>query len=107
LRFVRAAKPFLAMQEGRDTTMMEIGGLVAAHDSEELLETYETQLMKEFGARPHWGLDLSVLDGFDEVERLYPRARAWRDVFRTFNRHGTFDGPLTDRLGISLGKRGG
>lgn len=103
LRFVRAAKSHLAMQEGRDTTMIEIGGLVAARGSEELLRNYEKVLMKEFGARPHWGLDLSVFEDFSEVERLYPRAKQWRELYRVFNRHGTFDGPLTDRLGISVG----
>jgi hypothetical protein len=87
--------------------MMEIGGLVTANGGEELLEHYETVLMEEFQARPHWGLDLSVLEGFEQVERLYPKAGAWRAVFEKFNEHGTFDGPLTDRLDISMGQRDG
>lgn len=105
LRFVRAADALLAMQQGRDTMMMEIGMLVAAYQSDELLKTYERVLMQEFRARPHWGLDLDILGSFAQVEALYPFASKWRAVYATFNRSGTFDGQLTDRLGISMAPR--
>jgi hypothetical protein len=103
LRFVKAAEPLLAMQYGRDTTMMEIGALVATRESTELLRFYETELIKDFGARPHWGLDLSILTSFDDVKRLYPAsAERWLAQFKRMNPNGTFDGPFTDRLGISM-----
>jgi hypothetical protein len=102
LRFVKAAKPLLAMQHGRDTMMMEIGGLVATRESVELLKFYETELMAKYKARPHWGLDLSILTSIDDVRRLYPETTAaWLRAFDQLNPKGTFDGPFTDRLGIS------
>jgi len=103
LRFVKAADAFLAMQHGRNTTMIEVGMLVEASGSEELLEAYEKEYIRALGARPHWGLDLSILKSRAEVERLYPRFGDWYGVYRTLNAHGTFDGDLTDRLGISMG----
>lgn len=103
LRFVKAATPLLAMQHGRDTTMLEIGALVVSRGSQELLENYERAFIDELGARPHWGLDLSILRSFDEVRRLYGSAQAdtWLAVREQLNPQGTFDGALTDRLGIS------
>src|SRR5262249_49945738 len=58
LRFVAPSRSPLAMQYGRPTCMMEIGMLVGQKGARALLESYETAFMKEFGARPHWGLDL-------------------------------------------------
>jgi hypothetical protein len=52
-------------------------------------------------ARPHWGLDLSILQSFDEVRALYPQANAWFKAYESLNANGTFDGKLTDRLKIS------
>ena len=105
LRFVRAADALLAMQYGRDTAMLEIGSLVVSHGSEELLKTYERAFIQEFSARPHWGLDLSILTSFDQVRQLYPKADVWLDVFKDLNALGTFDGRLTDRLRISKKQR--
>lgn len=102
LRFVKAADAFLAMQQGRDTTMIEVGMLVKARGAEDLLEEYERVYLRELGARPHWGLDLSVLESAEEVARLYPRWNDWRRVHAALNAHGTFDGELSDRLGISV-----
>jgi hypothetical protein len=93
------------MQNGRDTTMMEIGGLVLARGVTDLLSTYEQQFMAEFGARPHWGLDLSILKGFQQVRQLYPHADDWLKVYDALNPLGTFDGHTTDRLGISVHPR--
>ena len=105
LRFVRASDAMLSIQQGRDTTMMEIGALVQARESEKLLQTYERTLMTEFQARPHWGLDLSILTSFAQVAQLFPRAGEWLKVYKELNSRGTFDGRLTDRLGISIHPR--
>jgi len=102
LRFVRQADAFLAMQNGRDTTMVEIGMLVKARGSAELLAGYEQRFVKELSARPHWGLDLSILQGRDAVSKLYPRWEDWYRVYAALNAHGTFNGELTARLGISI-----
>ncbi len=104
LRFVKRSPCHLAMQYGRDTMMLEMGMLVNATGADDLLKTYETQFATEFGARPHWGLDLKVLQGFDQVRALYPEsADRWLTVYRNMNAKGTFNASFTDRLGISVG----
>lgn len=104
LRFVKQSSCHLAMQYGRDTTMLEIGMLVGATGADDLLKTYENQFATEFRARPHWGLDLKVLNSFEQVRALYPgSADRWLKVYRALNARGTFNAAFTDRLGISIG----
>lgn len=104
LRFVKQSTCHLAMQYGRDTTMLEIGMLVGATGADDLLKTYENQFATEFRARPHWGLDLKVLNKFEQVRALYPdSADRWLKVYRAMNSKGTFNASFTDRLGISVG----
>jgi FAD/FMN-containing dehydrogenase len=105
LRFVAPSRSPAAMQQGRATCMMEIGMLVGQFRAGDLLQSYETTFMREFGARPHWGLDLGILKSEAEVARLYPAWPAWKTVYAQLNDKGTFDGRVTDRLGISMGKR--
>jgi hypothetical protein len=106
LRFVEKASAELAMANGRRTTTLEMGMLVCANGSAELLERYERLYIDELRARPHWGLDQNILKSFSEVEALYgASARRWLKVFRELNTRGTFDGALTDRLGISIRPR--
>lgn len=100
LRFVNKTNYHLAMQYGRRTMMMEIGALVAAHESEKFLRTYEERFISEFGARPHWGLDLSVLRGDENVARLYPKWTTWKQVHGELNKSGVFAGKLSERLGL-------
>ncbi|MES1186938.1 MAG: FAD-binding protein [Myxococcales bacterium] len=104
LRFVKAADSFLAMQHGRNTMMLEMGALVQARGSRTLLQNYEQFFIDRFAARPHWGLDMSVLKSWSQVEALYGAqpAQAWRRVYERLNSKGTFNGKLTDRLGISV-----
>ncbi len=105
LRFVAPARAHLAMQFGRPTCMMEIGALVAAHGAAELLRSYEETYLREFDARPHWGLDLNVLSKEASVARLYPAWPKWKSVYAELNKRGTFNGRTTDRLGISIAQR--
>jgi L-gulono-1,4-lactone dehydrogenase len=103
LRFVKRSDALLAMQSGRDTAHIEMGMLVCADGGPELLRDYERELMRLHGARPHWGLDQSILQGWGEVEALYgDAARRWRAVYARMNSAGTFNGRFTDRLGISV-----
>jgi hypothetical protein len=60
--------------------------------------------MEDFGGRLHWGLDLSVLRGDTWANEVYPRWNDWKRIYRQFNQ-GTFDGHITDRLGISVNPR--
>jgi hypothetical protein len=106
LRFVEKAAAELSMANGRRTTTLEMGMLVCANGSAKLLERYERLYIDEFRARPHWGLDQNVLKSFQEVEALYgDSARRWLKAFRELNSNGTFDGAITDRLGISVRPR--
>jgi hypothetical protein len=102
LRFVKQSDALLAMQAGRDTTMMEIGMLVEAKGAATLLRNYETYFMQRFNARPHWGLDLSILNSWAQVESLYGAANAasWHHAYDELNKSGVFKGRLTDRLKI-------
>jgi hypothetical protein len=102
LRFVAPSKSPLAMQYGRPTCMMEIGVLVGAQGAGELLKGYEQTFLRELGARPHWGLDLDVLTGQDQVSRLYPAFAQWKAAYAMLNKSGVFNGRITDRLGISI-----
>jgi hypothetical protein len=102
LRFVKESSFHVAMQHGRPTTMMEIGALLHARDSHELLENYEKVFIDKItGARPHWGLDLSILKSEQKVKDLYPEWPRWKTVYEKLNASGVFNGRLTERLGIS------
>ncbi|MEY4580360.1 MAG: hypothetical protein RL701_5063, partial [Pseudomonadota bacterium] len=102
IRFVASSDAHLAMMYGRQTAMLEIGMLVGVSGADQLLKTYERKYIDEFAARPHWGLDLQILQDFSEVKALYPAAERWHQQYQRFNARGTFNGELTDRLGISI-----
>lgn len=102
IRFVKASDAMIAMQQGRPTMMLEIIIVKGVNNYMDLLRTYEQKLMEEFGARPHWGLDVKVLQGESWPPQIYPRWEDWKQIYRQFNSQGTFDGRFTDRLGISM-----
>lgn len=102
LRFVKRSDAMLAMMYGRDTMMFEIGALVRADGADQLLKTYERKFITELSARPHWGLDLNIIENFRQVTNMYPAAERWRAVYEQCNRFGTFNAELTDRLDISV-----
>jgi hypothetical protein len=104
VRFVNSSDAMLSMAEGRPTAVLEIIVLTEVNGHEQVLKTYEQTLMNEFGGRLHWGLDLSVIQGSAVPAQLYPRWNDWLAVYRRFNK-GTFDGAVTDRLGISVRPR--
>jgi hypothetical protein len=92
------------MQQGRDSMFMEVIMLADTAGAQSLLKTYQRTMRDEFSARPHWGLDLKLLQGSAEAWALYPKWNDWITQFRRFNQ-GTFDGKVTDRLGISVKPR--
>lgn len=102
VRFVKPAENLIAMQYGRATTMLEIIIVQGVNGDQELLQTYEQTLMEEFSARPHWGLDVKILQGDEWAKKLYPRWDDWISIYQQFNSQGVFDGRVTDRLGISM-----
>lgn len=102
IRFVKASDALIAMQQGRPTMMLEIIIVKGVKSYMELLKSYEQKLMEEYYARPHWGLDVKVLEGESWASRIYPRWDEWKQIYREFNSQGTFDGRFTDRLEISM-----
>jgi hypothetical protein len=104
IRFVKASDPMISMSQGRASTVIELIVLQDVNRHQDLLRHYEQTLMEEFGGRLHWGLDLDVLQGDAWPRAVYPRWDEWLAVYRRFN-HGTFDGAVTDRLGISVRPR--
>jgi hypothetical protein len=46
-----------------------------------------------------------VLKSEAEAASLYPAWPVWKAIYAELNQKGTFDGRVTDRLGISMGKR--
>ncbi|MGE3670898.1 MAG: FAD-binding protein [Polyangiaceae bacterium] len=104
LRFVKQASSNLAMMHGRDTVTLEIGTILGIRRARDMLLHYEHAFMQEFGARPHWGLDLNVLKSVDDVKALWGDANVeqWLGVYRELNRSGVFNAAVTDRLGISV-----
>src|SRR5262249_22486009 len=104
VRFVKSTDAMISMAQGRPTGVLELIVLTEVNGHETLLRTYEQRLMEEFGGRLHWGLDLSVIQGPTWPAAIYDRWNDWLAVYHQFN-HGTFDGQVTDRRGISVRPR--
>lgn len=105
VRFVKSTDAFIAMQQGRNTMFMEVIGLRDCKNILSLLGTHQRTYLQEFNARPHWGLDLNLLRSETQLRALYPKWENWKAQYRSFNANGTFDGKVTDRLGISVRPR--
>ncbi|RZU47845.1 D-arabinono-1,4-lactone oxidase [Fluviicoccus keumensis] len=104
IRFVKKTDALVAMQNGRNSMFMEVIGLKDSKSTQPLLKTYQRTMYQELGARPHWGLDLNLLTSESQLRGLYPKWDLWKTQQRRFN-GGTFDGKVTDRLGISVRPR--
>jgi len=104
IRFVKKTDALAAMQQGRNSMFMEVIGLKDSKSTQPLLKTYQRTMYQEFAARPHWGLDLNLLTSEAQLRGLYPKWDVWKVQQRRFN-GGTFDGKVTDRLGISVRPR--
>ena len=103
IRFVAGSDAHLCMTQSKNCAFIEIGMLVEANGGDQLLEGYERHFMKNFNARPHWGLDLNVLSNASQVRELYgSRWDSWLEVYRDLNKTGVFNGRFTDRLNISI-----
>lgn len=104
MRFVKGSNAFLSPQYSNDCEprcMLELLSQMDSHGSKELLYRYQRELFK-FGARPHWGLDLSVTTGNNGLlENMYPKFSLWKQVHDTLNGYGTFNNRFTDRMGLS------
>ena len=105
VRFVKASDALIATQQGRDTMFMEVISLRNSKGARPVMVTHQNTYLREFGSRPHWGLDLNTLTSEAQLRALYPKWETWKTQYRYFNATGTFDGKVTDRLGISVRPR--
>lgn len=106
IRFVKQTDALIGMQNGRNTVFMEVICLRDSKGAIPLLKAHQQTYFQELGARPHWGLDLNLLQGEAQARSLYPATwDRWKTQYRRFNVTGTFDGKVTDRLGISVRPR--
>lgn len=106
VRFVKQSDGLIAMQQGYDTAFMEIIALRDSKNGMALLDAHRKVSLQEFNARPHWGLDNNSLTSEEQVRSLYPETwDRWKEQYLRFNSTGTFDGKVTDRLGISVRPR--
>ncbi len=102
VRFVAESDAHIAMMSGRKTAMMEIINLQGLRGIDEFFQAHQAALFTEFNTRPHWGLDLNYMQGETLPSQLYPRWADWKAIYQSYNRYGTFNGKVTDRLGISV-----
>lgn len=104
LRFVKSSDSLIATQQGRNTMFTEVIGLLDGKNVMKLMKKHQDDQIKYMGARPHWGLDLNYVNSEAELRAMYPKWDEWKSVYTRFN-DGTFDGKVTDRLGISVKPR--
>jgi hypothetical protein len=89
----------MSPQHDRNTAMTEMIAVSGTTTAPEMLYRYEEAAYTMSG-RPHLG-QLNHLAGLDLVSKLFPAVGTWRDIRRTvFDPNGTFEGPLTRRLGL-------
>jgi L-gulono-1,4-lactone dehydrogenase len=106
VRFVKKSDALIAMQQGRDSMFIELIVLRAGQNAKKFLSTHIKAYNNEFQARPHWGLDLNSITSDSQARALYPETwDRWKTQYRRFNTTGTFDGKVTDRIGISVRPR--
>ncbi|MFT5458897.1 MAG: hypothetical protein ACI9K2_005407, partial [Myxococcota bacterium] len=65
-----------------------------------LFQDVEALLQAKVGARPHWG-QANYVDG-KEAAALFPAFHEWFAQYQAYNPKGTFNGAITNRLGISV-----
>jgi len=102
LRYVAPSPGFLSMQP-RETCTIELPMLRGVFGADALTWRYETALVDQFNARPHWGQRNFLTGSHEMLERIYGQANVsdWIDVFQSFNPSGEFYSRFTDRVGFS------
>lgn len=126
LRFTASSDHYLSPEHGRKTAMLEVPlpiyevqaenvqglpGLTFEENRDHVVIPSLTKLHDylvftggnsdiEFDARPHMGKHNTVDD--DWLRANYDRYDTWLEVYKRFNRFGTFDNKFTDQLEISM-----
>jgi len=101
LRFVKASQAQLSMMQGMNTCMIEMDMVTGTYGGPEVMQRYQ-ESMYELGGRPHWGLEFDHLTGSNNlIGKMYPQLQSWLNVYKQFNRKGTFNSSFTDRVGFT------
>ena len=83
------------------TCMIEMPNLLGVYGYPDIYFRYETMLVQQFGARPHWG-QMNFLNGSPGlIQSLYPNVGKFLSVFQNFNTTGRFSSVFTNRVGFS------
>jgi len=98
MRWVAKSPGYLSMQPV-PTCMIEMPNILGVHGYPDIYFRYETMLVQQFGARPHWG-QMNFLSS-DVIKKLYPNVDKWLAVFQKFNQNGRFSSVFTNRVGFS------
>lgn len=106
LRFVKESDAFLAMQEGRDTCMIEMPTINGTFAGFNILSQYENLMYKHSG-RPHWGQVNHLTGSRDFIKAMYPKYDKWLTIYNKLNKNGMFENSFTDRCGFSEKTFGG
>ena len=100
MRWVAPSPGYLSMQPVA-TCMIEMPNLRGVYGYPDIYFRYETMLVRDFGARPHWG-QMNFLNGSpDLIKKLYPQVDKWQAKFDQFNQNGRFSSVFTNRVGFS------
>lgn len=104
IRFVQQCDAFLSPQYRGPTTTLEFLSLIGVLGMDSTLLHNEDALMADetLKARPHWGLDLSAIQGRAQASHLFEHFDDWHRQYRIYNASGVFNGEVTDRLGVSV-----
>jgi len=100
LRFVQESEAHMSMMQGAPlTAMIEMDMMCSSYGGISILHRIGHKMLLKFGSklRIHWGLNL---DGFPAsyMRDSYPNFHLWYDVYRQFNREGTFNSGWTCRM---------
>jgi len=106
LRFVKRSDAFLAMQEGRDTCMIEMPEIDGTFAGINILSQYENLMYKHSG-RPHWGQVNHITGSREFIKSMYPKLDEWMQVYNELNKNGMFNNAFTERCGFSSKTFGG
>lgn len=101
VRFVKSSDALVAMQQGRPTMLIESIMFKDLNYAKPMLNDFQNTMISEFGARPHWGLDWDSQQDTYSMSQVFPRWYDWLGIYNQYNHSGTFNGWVTDRLGIS------
>lgn len=101
VRFVMPSKAYLSSAYQRATAYIDVPTLYTSIGDYEILERYQTMLMKLDGI-PHWGKmnQMMYLD-HPFIERHFPKVQTWINVRNQMDPKGTFLNDFIIKMGLN------